>query len=53
MSPIETFRLDPSPANAVAVALADFQAAHRGADSQYVDALRLAEAILRVDAPAS
>ena len=41
------FRADPSPANAVALARANFQKEHGQSDSQFIDALQLAEMLLR------
>lgn len=46
-----TFRAEPTPANAVALALADFMAlGHGTADGEFTDALRAAERQLRAQA---
>lgn len=41
------FRTNPTPANAVALARAEFVSAHPNADNEYVDALQRAEDMLR------
>ncbi len=42
MSAYARFRAEPTPLHAVQLASANFQAEHRGADNQYVDALSTA-----------